>query len=137
MKQTAKHLLTQAIALLLTLATAMTSTGCASILRGTSDTITINSLEPGTIIAVDGIPRGRDQATAEVSRGKKHTIQATKAGCQAIVVETGKKFDATSLLGILIDWGIISIPIDLISGAAWKTHPSIYTVTPICDLPSE
>jgi hypothetical protein len=129
------NILLRALVLLLTVAVALLSTGCASIMRGTSDTITITSLEEDTIIYVDEIPRGKNQAVAEVSRGEEHTIKVTKAGCQTMVVQTGKKFDMTSLLGILIDWGIISIPIDLVSGAAWKTHPKIYTVTPICDVP--
>lgn len=135
MKTTPKNLLIRTLVLLLISASAMLSTGCASIIRGTSDTITITSLEEGTVIYVDDIPRGKNQAMAEVARGKTHTIKATKDGCQAIVIETGKKFDMTSLLGILLDYGIFSIPIDLISGAAWKTYPTIYTVTPICDLP--
>ena len=129
------HILLRTLTLLLTAALALLSSGCASIMRGTSDTITITSLEEGTVIYVDDIPRGKNQAMAEVSRGEEHTIKATKDGCQAMVVQTGKKFDMTSLLGILIDWGIITIPIDLVSGAAWKTHPKIYTVTPICDVP--
>ena len=129
------HRFTRMLTLFAGCAAILLSTGCASIMRGTSDTITITSLEEDTIIYVDEIPRGKNQAVAEVSRGEEHTIKATKAGCQTMVVQTGKKFDMTSLLGILIDWGIITIPVDLISGAAWKTHPKIYTVTPICDAP--
>jgi hypothetical protein len=110
----------------------MTLTSCANIIHGTSDQITLNSLEKDTTIYVDGTPRGRDNATVDVKRGNKHTIRATKKGCQDISAETVEKFDATSLLGILIDFGIITIPIDLISGAAWKTEPTTYTISPIC-----
>lgn len=66
-----------------------------------------------------------------MKKGNPHTIKVTKKGCQDII-QTGESFDATSLLGILIGFGIITIPIDLISGAAWQTNPTIYTVTPIC-----
>ena len=129
------NFLFRTLILLLTVSVPLLSTGCASIMRGTSDTITITSLEEGTVIYVDDIPRGKNQAMAEVSRGEEHTIKATKEGCQTMVLQTGKKFDMTSLLGILIDWEIITIPVDLVSGAAWKTHPKIYTLTPICDVP--
>jgi hypothetical protein len=105
---------------------------CASIVNGTSDQITVNSLEKDTTIYIDGVPRGKDVATADVKRGKKHALRATKEGCADHHSETVEKFDSTTLLGIAIDFGIISIPVDLISGAAWKTEPNTYTVTPIC-----
>ena len=106
--------------------------GCASVIKGQQDTITVNSLEKGSAIFIDGVQRGVDDALAQVKKGNPHTIKATKEGCQAVIIQTGESFDATSLLGILIDFGIITIPIDLISGAAWQTEPTIYTVTPIC-----
>lgn len=105
---------------------------CASIVHGTSDQITINSLQKGTTIYVDGAPRGEDIAQADVKRGEVHAIRAEKTGCQTVTVETTKKFDPASLLGILIDFGIVSIPTDLIIGGAMQTYPRTYTVSPIC-----
>ncbi len=109
-------------------------TGCASTIKGTQDTITVNSLEKDTLIYIDGVKRGYDDAIAQVKRGETHTIKVTKAGCEDLVIHTGESFDPTTLLGILIDFGVITIPIDLISGAAWKTEPTIYTVTPVCQI---
>lgn len=110
--------------------------GCASIISGTSDTVTVNSLERDSKIYIDGVQRGLNDAMAEVKRGNPHTVKVSKAGCQDVIIQTAESFDATSLLGILIDFGIITIPIDLISGAAWKTSPTFYTVTPICETKS-
>jgi hypothetical protein len=107
-------------------------TGCASIIKGNNENITINSLETGTVIYVDGAARGKDSAFVNVKKGPLHNIRVEKEGCQPVTGETGKSFDATSLLGIFIDFGLISIPIDLISGAAWKVEPTTYTLTPIC-----
>ena len=107
-------------------------TGCASVIKGTQDTISVNSLEKGTVIYVDGVKRGIDDAMAQVDKGDTHTIKVTKEGCEDIIIQTGESFDATTLLGIFIDFGLITIPIDLISGAAWKTSPTLYTVTPMC-----
>jgi hypothetical protein len=106
--------------------------GCATVIKGTNDDVSINSLEDNTVIYVNGVARGKDTAFVNLSKGKEYTIRAEKEGCQAATATTGESFDATSLLGILIDFGIITIPIDLISGAAWKIQPSTYTVTPIC-----
>lgn len=108
------------------------TTGCASIIHGTNDQVTANSLERNTIIYIDGAPRGKDTAQAELKRGKVHTIRAEKDGCQPVSMETSKKFDPTSLLGIFIDFGIITIPLDFAMGGAQEIDPKSYTVTPIC-----
>jgi hypothetical protein len=106
--------------------------GCANIIKGSNDNVSVNSLEKGTSIFVDGAARGIDNAMVNVKKGKPHSLRAEKDGCQSVSTETGESFDATSLLGILLDFGIFTIPIDLISGAAWKTDPTTYTLTPIC-----
>nr|WP_315261786.1 hypothetical protein [uncultured Limnohabitans sp.] len=116
----------------LIITSAIALTGCSTIIKGTSETISVNSLEKGTTLSVDGSPRGLDGASVSVKKGKIHTLRAEKPGCSAVNAETTETFDPTSLLGILLDLGIFSIPIDLMSGAAWKVEPTTYTLTPIC-----
>ena len=116
----------------LIVALAILSTGCSTIIKGTTETISVNSLEKGTVISVDGAPRGVDAASVSLKKGKTHSLRAEKPGCSSVTTETTETFDPTSLLGILIDFGIFSIPIDLMSGAAWKVEPTTYTLTPIC-----
>lgn len=114
------------------IACALQLTGCASVIKGSSETITVNSLEKGTTVYVDGAARGLDNASVNVKKGKPHSLRVEKEGCQAVTGDTTESFDPTSLLGILLDFGLITIPIDLISGAAWKVEPTTYTLTPIC-----
>ncbi|ARM86138.1 hypothetical protein [Marinobacter salarius] len=108
------------------------SSGCATVIKGTDDSITVNSLEEGTTLYVNGAARGKDSAFVNLKKGKVHSISAKKDGCQTTTMQTGESFDPTTLLGIFIDWGIITIPTDLISGAAWEISPTTYTVNPIC-----
>ena len=108
--------------------------GCASMINGTSDTINITSMTPNAELYVDGNPAGKGTAIVTVKRGKPHFILAKKPGCQDTTIQTGEKFDATSLLGILIDFGIITIPLDMLIGGAWKTEPKTYMVSPMCDV---
>lgn len=107
-------------------------TGCSTVIKGTSDNVSVNSMEKGSTIYIDGAARGTDSAMVSLKKGKPHNIRVEKEGCQPITAETAEAFDATSLLGILLDFGIVTIPVDLISGAAWKIEPTSYTVTPIC-----
>lgn len=66
--------------LLLTTTILLTSTNCASAINGTSDRISINSLEKDSMIYVNNVPRGRDNITVDVSRKKKHEIRVEKEG---------------------------------------------------------
>lgn len=118
---------------LLVAVTLITVTGCASILSGTEDNVSVNSLVEDTVILVDATPRGKNAASLTLQRGKSHIITAIKNGCQDVTITTGQQFDYRSLLGIFIDFGLISVPIDFVSGAAMKTMPTTYTVSPICD----
>lgn len=110
---------------------ALVLASCASIIKGTEQQINIVS-EKDVEIYVDGVKTGTETAIARVKKGDVHSITVKKEGCETLTVETGEAFDTTSLLGILIDFGIISIPVDLASGAAWKVEPTLYNVTPIC-----
>ena len=123
--------------LIFVLAIILMSSGCASILHGNNDNISVNSLEKGTTIYVDGAARGLDSTVVNVKKGKPHLLRVEKEGCQAITAQTSESYDPTSLLGILLDFGLISMPIDFISGAAWKVSPTTYTLTPICKKDNE
>jgi len=54
---------------------------CASIINGTSEQITVNSLEKNTTIYIDDVPRGKDIAAADIKRGNTHALRAVKEGC--------------------------------------------------------
>ena len=116
---------------ILVLSVAALNSSCATMIHGTDDMITVNSVVSGTTIYVDGVARGQDQIALQVERGKRHVITASKPGYQTITMKTGRRFDFTTLLGVFIDYGIFSIPIDFISGAAWRTHPTSYTLNPV------
>ena len=62
---------------------------------------------------------------------------AKKQGCADNLVQTQNSFDAVSLLGFFLDFGVISmLVVDwAATGAMWKTDPLVYHVTPICDTP--
>lgn len=108
--------------------------GCAYLFHGTSDEIRVQSADPKAELYLNDLPIGIGSAGATVERDKTYTIQAKQQGCETATVQTGYKFDSISLLGLFLDLGIISILIiDMgATGAAWKTYPLTYTVSPIC-----
>lgn len=112
-------------------------TGCAAMFHGSSDQITIQSADSEAKIFMDNVLIGKGSAMASVKRNTQYTLAARKDGCSDQMVQTRNSFDAISLLGIFIDFGLISmLVIDWgATGAMWKTDPLIYHVTPICDRP--
>lgn len=66
---------------------------------------------------------------------EEYIITARKEGCEAVTVPVSKSFDATTLLGILIDFGIISIlVVDGAGTGAWKKFDQTsFVVDPRCD----
>jgi len=117
--------------LLLLLTLTLLASSCASIIHGTADLVTISSSVPGATISVDGVPRGQNHVVIELARGKNHVLSVSKPGYQTVSIPTGDSFDPTTLLGILIDWGIITIPIDIVTGAMWKVSPVTYFLDPV------
>lgn len=108
------------------------TSGCSSIINGTTDTLSVRSSNKEAQIYVNGVPMGTEGSVFTAKRGQDYILEAKADNCQTGTIQTTHSFDATSLLGILIDFGIFSIPIDLISGAAWKPSQSVYMVNPIC-----
>src|SRR6266849_1110336 len=110
------------------------SSSCAYLFHGTSDQINIYSGDPQARLYLNDQLIGVGNATATVDRDVHYMLTAKVKGCTDQTLTTGDKFDPTSLLGIFIDLGLVSIlVIDMAaSGAAWKTYPLSYTVTPIC-----
>jgi hypothetical protein len=116
----------------------LVQSGCAAMFHGTSDQITIQSPDPDSKIYLDSMLIGKGSAMASVKRNTQHNIVVKKDGCHEQLVQTGTSFDAVSLLGVLIDFGVISmLVIDWgATGAMWKVDPLIYHPAPICDTPA-
>lgn len=128
----------KAIASITLMVLAIQITGCAAMFHGTSDQITIQSPDPEAKIYLDNFLVGKGTAMASVKRNTQHTIVAKKDGCADNLVQTQTAFDPVTLLGVLIDWGIISIlVVDWgVTGAMWKTDPLVYHPNPICETPA-
>lgn len=110
-------------------------TGCAAMFHGTNDEVIVTSGDPDAKLYMDATYLGKGSSTAIVKRNTVHTVFARKKGCADGIAQTQTSFDAVSLLGILIDWGLVSmLVVDwAATGAMWKTDPLLYNVTPNCD----
>ncbi len=111
--------------------------GCAAMFNGTKEQIHVQSEVPDTHFFLNEREIG-EGTSAVVSIPKKKLkeaiLRAEKPGCseQSTMIET--RFDAVSLLGILIDLGLISILVVdwAATGAITKADRRNYVLTPIC-----
>lgn len=128
-------LMMRAISLVVIMALLMS--GCASMFHGTKENIHVRSDEPGTVFFVNNREIGKGTSASTTIPKKRlgdATLMAKKAGCLSKSSPVETQFDGITLLGILIDLGIVSILIvDWGStGAVTKAAQTNYILTPDC-----
>lgn len=118
----------------LLIASMLFSTGCATMFNGSSQTINIRSNDTDAKLYVNEEYMGKNQAVYTFKKKENYVIKAEKQGCKTTAITPQKSFDPTTLLGLLIDWGLISILV--VDGAAtgsWqKFAQTSYVVDPDC-----
>lgn len=115
----------------------LVSTSCAAIFNGTSETIHLRSEQQQTRFFANDRDLGTGSSavvTIPKNQLKRTVLRATKEGCEDAVgpLETG--FDAVTLLGLLLDLGLISIVVVdwAATGAVTKASQKSYVLTPTC-----
>lgn len=100
-------------------------TGCASIINGTSQSVTFNSTPSGADVFIDGINMGKTPVTLKLKKNSYDTVMIKKKGYEAQTRPLETKYDAIALLNIFWD----SSTTDMISGAAYEYEPNAYNFT--------
>lgn len=108
-------------------------TGCATMFHGSTQTITMRSNYDDTKFYVNEAYVGKGNAVSVFKKNKNYMIRASRDGYEDIMIDATKSFDATTLLGILIDWGIISVlVIDGLGTGAWQQFDQTnYIIDPV------
>ena len=110
----------------------MQLTACASMFNGSEQEINIKT-HPNAEIYIDDRFAGNGQTRKKLARDQAHIIRVEMGECQQTYT-TKAQFNKTSLLGVFVDLGLISIPIDFMTGAAWDIHPDRFIMQPECML---
>lgn len=105
--------------------------GCASMLNGEHQVVSIKT-EADTEIFVDDRYAGKGVAKLKLTRDEQHKVRVSKEGCEDAQLVTQPNFNETSLLGLFVDFGLVSIPTDFLTGAAWDIEPSDISLTANC-----
>ncbi|PHS00196.1 MAG: hypothetical protein COA68_06010 [Oceanobacter sp.] len=116
------------------LAGSIALTGCASMFNGSSQQVSVRSNVDDVELYVNEQYIGKGNGVTTFKKKKNYTITARKSGCEAVTIPVSKSFDATTLLGVFIDFGIISIlVVDGVGTGAWQQFDQTsYVIDPKC-----
>ncbi|WP_421212620.1 hypothetical protein [Aeromonas sp. 600479] len=108
--------------------------GCAAMFNGTSQQVSIRSKDPDAEIYVNDMLLGHGNVITSFKKKENYTITVRRADCYSVTVPVSKSFDATTLLGIFVDFGVVSIlVVDGVGTGAWqKFDQNAFIVDPIC-----
>lgn len=99
------------------------SPGCATLMNGTTQEITLNTTPPGATVVIDGRPdEGRTTpATVVLARRQSHTIRFRKAGYEDLERTVYTRMSGYAFFdGVL---GLLPLLFDAAVGSAWDLEP--------------
>ncbi len=109
--------------------------GCASMFSGSRQLVTIKT-DKNTEIFINDRYAGKGYSKRKLARDETHIIRLESGTCTQSIT-TQAKFNKASLLGLIIDLGFVSLPIDFMSGAAWNIYPNKINMKANCDKPTQ
>lgn len=129
------------VPIVVVMAVTMLSSSCATMFHGSTETIYVRSEEADTRFFLNQRDLGTGtSAVASVPKKdlSKTMLRASKDGCHDKATPIETQFDAITLLGVLLDWGIVSILLVdwAATGAVTMAAQSDYVITPECPKPA-
>ena len=108
--------------------------GCAAMFNATRQQVSIRSQDHDSEIYVNDMLLGHGNVITSFKKKENYTITVKRTDCYSVTVPVSKSFDATTLLGIFVDFGVVSIlVVDGVGTGAWqKFDQNAFIVDPIC-----
>jgi hypothetical protein len=101
--------------------------GCASIVKGTSQTIPVSSDPSGAEVKIDGNLVGQTPVSVKAKRKTDHLVTIEKTGYQVESVAVTRNIGG-AVFGNIIAGGLIGWGVDAIDGAQWNLTPETISV---------
>ena len=97
---------------------------CATIIHGTKQSISLNSVPSGANVTRQGAHIGTTPAIVELPRNSTNVVLTfEKDGYEPIEIILNRKVDGW-IVGNIVFGGIIGLAVDFISGGAYKLSPA-------------
>ena len=88
--------------LILIVASLLSISGCATIVSGTTQSVTIQSTPAGASVFIDGVEKGVTPLTLELKRKADTTLKVSKEGYQDVTMPLPTKFNSMFWGNIII-----------------------------------
>lgn len=109
-------------------ATLLTLAGCATILGGSSQLLTVNSNISGADVFLNDTPLGKTPLSTSIKRGQEGVLRVTAPGYQPYQIALNKKISTLFWVNLL-SGGAFGSTTDYMSGAMYEYEPSTYMVS--------
>lgn len=115
------------VAFLLVLLLAVLIIGCATIISGTKQDISVNSTPASASVTVKtvggvGVFTGTTPATCKLERKREYIVYVRLDGFQEQQIQVSHSFNAW-VVGNLVCGGVLGLVIDAVTGAMWNLEP--------------
>jgi len=102
--------------------------GCATLMHGSTQQITVNSSPPGATVLVNGFMRFTTPTVLELTRKESHRLDISLEGYHPEVVEV-RSVPSTMVAGNIIAGGLVGLLVDHSTGAASRLVPEVVQVS--------
>ena len=96
--------------------------GCATIIHGTTQDVSISSNPSKAFVTIDNVEKGVTPLTVELSRKDHHLVQTNLDGFLPYETKLTRKVDGW-IIGNVIIGGLIGLAVDAISGGMYMLTP--------------
>jgi len=115
------------------LALSIATTGCATIIKGTSQDVSVSSTPAGASVLIRSnagadVFQGTTPASAKLAKKREYTVTVSNPGYEDVRVAITQSFEGW-FIGNLLCGGIIGGVIDAVDGAMWNLEPNMINVT--------
>lgn len=110
----------------------LASTGCATITRGTTDVLTVNTSPPGANVQISSGHSCTSPCTVELKRKRDYHVKITKDGYEPVETDVLSQISgagAAGMAGNVLIGGLIGVGVDAATGATKSLKPNPVQVT--------
>lgn len=117
----------QLLSVCLIISMSLPVTGCATLLKGTTDNMMIHSDPPGARVSINGAYSGTTPLATTVPSDKNLQIKVEKEGYEPAVVNNDSSFRTGYEIWSFVEF-VIPMLVDMGSGAAWGHDQNMVAV---------
>ena len=109
-----------------TVALSLLLSGCAGIISGQSQSLSINSKPSDALVTINGKQVGRTPISATIDKEKSLVMTVEKDGYETLTMPLNVQFDPAAIIGVIS----YSTPLttDLVTGSAYEVRPNYIQV---------